>query len=173
MAINKHRGRLANTMRASPPLSPSHRDRRSAFTLVEIMIVVVIIGLLAALAIPAFNRVRQKARVTTFINDLRIGKDAFETYALETGGWPPDGAAAMPTEMSGYMNLNRWGQTTSLGGNWDWDLNQFGYAAGLSVYQPNADDTVMQTVDAAIDDGDLNAGSFRKRADGYILVLEF
>ena len=160
-------------MRLHPSSSSSQRDRKSAFTLVEIMIVVVIIGLLAAMAIPAFNRVRTKARVNTFINDLRIGKDAFETYALETGGWPPDGTANMPVEMSTYMDLARWAQQTSLGGNWDWDLNQFGFVAGLSVFQPTVDDATMTLVDAAIDDGDLNAGSFRKRTNGFILVLEF
>ncbi|WP_221032226.1 type II secretion system protein [Actomonas aquatica] len=143
------------------------------FTLVEIMIVVVIIGLLAALAIPAFSRVKQKARINTFINDLRIGKDAFETYSLEVGAWPPDGISGIPPEMSEYMNLTRWAGTSSLGGNWDWDLDQFGYRAGLSILSPNVDDIVMTEVDKAIDDGDLTGGSFRRRDGGFIMILEF
>ncbi len=157
---------------AALPLPPPPASR-AGFTLVEIMIVVVIIGLLAAMAIPAFNRVRNKARINTFVNDLRIGKDALETYALDTGGWPPDGIAAMPPELATYVNLARWSQATPLGGNWDWDRDQFGVAAGLSVYQPTADASTMQLVDAAIDDGNLSNGTFRSRANGYILVLEF
>lgn len=160
-------------MPISPIAPAAQRAPRAGFTLVEIMIAVVIIGLLAAMAIPAFNRVRTKARVNTFVNDLRIGKDALETYALETGGWPPDGIAAMPAELGTYINLDRWSQNTPLGGVWDWDLNQFGCAAGLSVFQPTADATTMQMVDAAIDDGNLNSGSFRSRTNGYIMVLEF
>lgn len=90
------------------------------------MIVVVIIGLLAAIAIPAFSHMRLKSRATTFANDLRIGKDAFEIYATENGGWPPDGAAGMPGEMAGYLDLGNWTGSTPLGGNWDWDRDQFG-----------------------------------------------
>ena len=155
------------------PQKLSQARSPKGFTLVEIMIAVVIIGLLAAMAIPAFNRVRTKARVTAFTNDLRIGKDAFETYALENGAWPPDGASAVPAEMSGYMELTRWVGQTPLGGVWDWDQNQFGFTAGLSVFQPTADESTMKQVDLAIDDGDLSAGSFRSRANGYILILEF
>jgi prepilin-type N-terminal cleavage/methylation domain-containing protein len=63
-----------------------HRPRRhAAFTLVEIMIVVVIIGLLAAMAIPALKRVQQAARNNRFINDLRGFTQSFEQHALENG----------------------------------------------------------------------------------------
>jgi prepilin-type N-terminal cleavage/methylation domain-containing protein len=147
-------------------------NNRRAFTLVEIMIVVTIIGLLAALAIPAFNRVRRLARITAFTNDLRIGKDAFETYALQKGTWPPDGAATMPAEMDGYLSPSKWSAETPLGGHWDWDFNQFGVTAGLSVYNPTADLATMRLVDSKIDDGDLATGNFRARTDGYVLILE-
>ncbi len=55
------------------------------FTLVEIMIVVVIIGLLAAMAIPAFNRVRREARETTMVNDARQLGSAAQQYFLTSG----------------------------------------------------------------------------------------
>jgi type IV pilus assembly protein PilA len=55
------------------------------FTLVEIMIVVVIIGLLAAMAIPAFNKVRAASRAKAVTNNLRQVAAAAQQYMLENG----------------------------------------------------------------------------------------
>jgi type IV pilus assembly protein PilA len=55
------------------------------FTLVEIMIVVVIIGLLAAMAIPAFSKVRASARGKAITNNLRQIASAAQQYMLEQG----------------------------------------------------------------------------------------
>jgi len=60
-------------------------NSKKGFTLVEIMIVVVIIGLLAAMAIPAFNKVRDASRAKTIQNNLRIIASAAQQYMLEEG----------------------------------------------------------------------------------------
>ena len=59
-------------------------SRNSGFTLVEIMIVVAIIGLLAAIAIPNFVRARSKSQQNACINNLRQIDGAIQQYALET-----------------------------------------------------------------------------------------
>ena len=62
-----------------------HNRSTKGFTLVEIMIVVVIIGLLAAMAIPAFQKVRQNSIEKTLVNDARQIASAANQYMLEYG----------------------------------------------------------------------------------------
>jgi prepilin-type N-terminal cleavage/methylation domain-containing protein len=58
-------------------------NRKSGFTLVEIMIVVAIIGLLAAIAIPNFVRARTTSQMNACINNLRLIDSAKQQWALE------------------------------------------------------------------------------------------
>lgn len=57
---------------------------RRGFTLVEIMVVVAIIALLAAIAVPGFLRARKRSQATHVLNDLRILDGAVDQYAIET-----------------------------------------------------------------------------------------
>ena len=59
-------------------------NRRGGFTLVEIMIVVAIIALLAAIAVPGFLRARKRSQASRIINDLRLIDSAVDQYAIET-----------------------------------------------------------------------------------------
>ena len=55
------------------------------FTLVEIMIVVAIIALLAAIAVPGFLRARKRSQASKILNDLRMIDAAIDQYAIENG----------------------------------------------------------------------------------------
>src|SRR2546423_6451610 len=59
-------------------------SRTRGFTLVEIMIVVAIIALLAAIAVPGFLRARKRAQASKILNDLRLIDSAIDQYAIET-----------------------------------------------------------------------------------------
>jgi len=82
---------------------------RRAFTLVEIMIIVALIGLLAALMAPSFIKVRKQSQGKRIVNDARIADAAINSWALETGqkdGNPIDLAAAGSYTKTGAMPTN-------------------------------------------------------------------
>jgi prepilin-type N-terminal cleavage/methylation domain-containing protein len=56
---------------------------QKGFTLVEIMIVVAIIALLAAIAVPGFLRARKRSQASRILNDLRLIDSAVDQYAIE------------------------------------------------------------------------------------------
>jgi type IV pilus assembly protein PilA len=67
---------------------PAHapiRNSKAAFTLVEIMIAVVIIGLLASMALPAFQKIRDASQDKAVINNARQIAGAADQYYMETG----------------------------------------------------------------------------------------
>src|ERR1051326_5139403 len=74
-------------------------SRRGGFTLVEIMIVVAIIALLAAIAVPGFLRARKRSQASRIINDLRLIDSAVDQYAIETNKKSGD-----PVNISDWTN---------------------------------------------------------------------
>ena len=75
--------------------------RRGGFTLVEIMIVVAIIALLAAIAVPGFLRARKRSQASRIINDLRLIDSAVDQYAIETN--KKSGDVVNVTDWTNYL----------------------------------------------------------------------
>ena len=78
--------------------------RRGGFTLVEIMIVVAIIALLAAIAVPGFLRARKRSQATRILNDLRMIDSAVDQYAIETN--KSSGSTVAVADWTNYMKKN-------------------------------------------------------------------
>jgi len=77
------------------------RFRRSGFTLVEIMIVVAIIGLLAAIAIPNYAQARERVRQSACINNLQQIEGAIQRWSLEMHR--DEGQAVTYSDIQGYL----------------------------------------------------------------------
>jgi prepilin-type N-terminal cleavage/methylation domain-containing protein len=77
------------------------KSRRTGFTLVEIMIVVAIIALLAAIAVPGFLRARKRSQASRVINDLRLIDSAVDQYAIENN--KSSGFTVPASEWSKYL----------------------------------------------------------------------
>ncbi|MEI6106508.1 MAG: type II secretion system protein [Opitutae bacterium] len=140
--------------------------------LVELMVVVLIISMLMAVAVPSYQRVRQKAKAATLVNDLRVFAAVFQAYAHENGVWPAEAASGVvPTGITSQeLKIDVWTHDTPNGGRFDWEYNQthngVKYRAAIAITDgpglPLVVDLEMfRLMDLALDDGNLNTGSFR------------
>jgi len=84
-------------------LQKLHKNR-AGFTLVEIMIVVAIIALLAAIAVPGFLRARKRSQATRILEDLRMIDAAVDQYAVETN--KKGGFAVGSADIKAYLKPN-------------------------------------------------------------------
>ena len=163
---------------------PRDRFGERGFTLVELAVVVFIISVLAAVAVPALKKANLEARSVAVANDLRVFAGAFQAFTHEHGDWPPGGGTpgAFPAGMEGYLGPTSWQRVTPIGGFYTWDPNsaQQGerYRAVIILASANgqavtADKIQLVDLDRRIDDGDLDAGNFRLGFRNYpVFVLE-
>jgi len=94
--------------KASPSFSARRRDQ--GFTLIEIMVVVVIIGILAAVVVPAVLDKPDKARVTAAKADIHSIESALAMYKLDNFNYPStqQGLQALVTKPSGQPEAANW-----------------------------------------------------------------
>ena len=151
-------------------------SRAKGFTLVEILIVVVILGILAAIVIPRFTDAAGDTERAAFAASGRSFKESALRYWLDNGVYLEDSSSGvLPTGFEPYVTEHSWGETP-IGGVWDSELNSFGLTSALGVHFNGQgitrDDAYMVEIDAVVDDGDLFTGGFRKIAgDRYYFVL--
>ena len=140
----------------------THAQRpRAGFTLVEIMIVVVIIGLLAAIAVPGFKRILESSQTARFVNDCRVFTGAARMYLLESGDSEIEdtGTGDLPATLVDYIESSAWERDTPIGGSWDFD-SDYGYN-GVGAVGTTMDAAALLAMDERFDDGDLSTGQMR------------
>ena len=119
----RNRGLQSNQTNESNNMLTKLNKRRAGFTLVEIMIVVAIIALLAAIAVPGFLRARKRAQASRVLNDLRLIDSAVDQYAIETN--KTTGVSVAVTDWTNYLKKN-----TTL---WTTGKDLFGNTYGAQV----------------------------------------
>ncbi len=154
--------------------APHRSTNRSAFTLVEILIVVVILGILAAIVVPRFAGATDEARQSTFIASLKTYADAVEYFTAREGRYPPDGGSGtIPAGFETYVDQDEYESPTPLGGVWDIEFNEMGVTSAVGVhFQGVAVPDFMLQIDETFDDGDLSTGLFQElAADRYYYIV--
>ena len=164
----------ASQAQANQFRGPLETGSNRGFSLVEIMIVVVIIGILASIALPAFERVWSNSTFTAFYNDLRVFQDALHTCVLETGNSDQGSATGfLSEEFAAYIDEAIWAKETQIGGNWDVEYNSSGVGLGIGAHGALLPNSTLLDIDDKFDDGDLATGNLRKiTADRFFWVLE-
>jgi prepilin-type N-terminal cleavage/methylation domain-containing protein len=151
---------------------PTNRDLFSrplkAFTLVEIMVVVVIIGMLAAAALPTYRHITMRSKTTAVENDLRQFSTAAITYNLQNARWPADGDPQVPPPELASALPSTFAHQTPIGGvyKWNYDVPADGIACKAAIVlqtnpgtQPLSDDQALfEMIDKQMDDGNLETG---------------
>jgi len=169
----------------SPPRSPPPRRRRDAgFTLLELAVVVFIISVLAALAIPTVKKLVLESRSAAVVNDLRVFSGALQSYSQERGDWPAGNSepGVFPAGMEGYLRTTNWERPTPIGGRYTWSPHtvQQGerYRAAIVLSslgddKVSADRIQLTDLDRRLDDGSLDTGNLRLGYRNYpVFVLE-
>ncbi|MBC7869071.1 prepilin-type N-terminal cleavage/methylation domain-containing protein [Candidatus Saccharibacteria bacterium] len=75
-------------MKSEGKLKPQTHSLQIGFTIVELLIVIVVIGILAAISIVAYNGIQQRARSAALISDLSKVSIVFNLYQVDNGGYP-------------------------------------------------------------------------------------
>ncbi|MEO0475271.1 MAG: prepilin-type N-terminal cleavage/methylation domain-containing protein [Planctomycetota bacterium] len=151
---------------------------RLGFSLIELIIVVVILGVLAAVAIPRLSRGSEGAGINAFVNEINNLSKVIDMYQVETGNKISDSQTGItPRELGDYLHATTWEGQTPLGGEWDLERDDSGVTLAVGVHymrsSTSPDEDKLTRVDELLDDGDLSTGTFRKIASKrYYLVLE-
>jgi prepilin-type N-terminal cleavage/methylation domain-containing protein len=158
--------------------STSRRAR--AFTLVEVMVVIVIIGIFAAAGMPGYRQITMRSKATALENDLRQFAGAIQTYTLQNGRWPADGdPQTIPTELAGSLPAN-FTQKTPIGGvyKWNYDVPADGVTVKAAIVvqtasgNPVSDDQgLFELIDRKMDDGVLETGNIQVGSTNSLVFI--
>lgn len=143
-----------------------YRFGSKGMTLVELMIVVSILAILAAIVIPTFSNAQQQSEVNATAVTLREFGQAYHRYYQDHQSWPgnPAGKNVVSPDLEGYFVGFDGEAETPIGGNWisravsGSKKTVGGVSYTHAPVLKKGDASLYEAVDVVIDDGDVNTG---------------
>ncbi len=141
--------------------------RCRAFTIVEIIVVVVVIGILAAVAIPRFVGAREDSAVAAAAEDLKAIELAVDMYYAKHAAYPPDvNRTQQVSQLTPYFKAdNPFAKPCPIGGVYDWEGPPSWSPPQVAIRKNGTNvysDADALALDRHFDDGDLTTGRFRQ-----------
>lgn len=138
------------------------KNSPKGFSLVEIMVVVAIIGLLAALAVIAFRHHRVRAQAAALGSDMRVFRDALEQCVMDTGEYALGAPAGqVSATFDPYVRNGNFTAESPVGGSWIVESDVDGVKLLVSVINFTAGIEPIELVDRLFDDGNTSTGNMR------------
>jgi prepilin-type N-terminal cleavage/methylation domain-containing protein len=153
-------------------MQSNHITRRAAFTLVELAVVVTIIAILAAIAIPHSRKTKDSALISTFEHDIRLFEQELDSFELIKHRYPPtqNVAGAFPVGMENRMSV-AWKNPPPIGGTYRWvytteddpkDRSGYIEVVGTLANPILIDAARLIEIDEDLDDGNPSTGHLRQ-----------
>lgn len=151
--------------------------KRTAFTMLEVLMVVIVIGILAAMVVPKMASAQGDARVASTAEDLRLMEVALGMYNAKNGSYPADiYYKLMPLGLDPYFKSdNPFAKPVPIGGQYDYEGTPNWTPIQISIRPDGASshsDADALALDKYMDDGDLSTGVLRRSGSRTYFLID-
>lgn len=150
-----------------------------AFTMIEVIVVVIVLGILAAAVIPKFATAQQDTSLAATAEDLKVIEAALQMYVAKNGTYPRDvNRTQYPEELKPYFkNGNPFEKLVPLGGKYDYEglpnWNPVQISMRTESQQVGHTEADAQRLDDYMDDGNLRTGLIRRDGNRTYYIIDY